>query len=205
MLSRRTIGCFILIILTSAALRSAQAQGILPPVSSSTTVQASDQPLLIGESLSHSLAVLDSSGTERALYSFKSPLDVFVVEFLSSNCADDQKAAGALRKLYENYHGWHVAYVALAPSPDENANLAAFLTKNAIPSTMVTDPKGLVRRALKLTATPEVLIFDEAGVLRYRGPVTGPARADEALDTIIGHVESVPTPEPANLPGCRVP
>src|SRR5579864_9362667 len=73
-----------------AAVSSANAQGMLP-AASTTTVRADTGPLLIGQTVPENLVVLESStGTPRALLSYKAAIEVLVVQFLSPNCKDNQ-------------------------------------------------------------------------------------------------------------------
>ncbi|HVO32982.1 MAG TPA: redoxin domain-containing protein [Elusimicrobiota bacterium] len=204
------------LILAAAAIalapRPAQAQGILPPAASATSVASPlpQGPLLIGQTIPRDLTVVDSSGADRPLLSFKSPLDVLVLVFLAPACAADQGSSHELRRLYENYVDWHVAYVAIPAAAGSVQDVKTFLSKAGIPMETASDASGRVVRKLNVRETPEVLIFDETGVLHYRGPLTLPGRAARApartaLETLIGHTDAIEDPEPSESAGCPVP
>ena len=199
-----------------AAVSSANAQGMLP-AASTTTVRADTGPLLIGQTVPENLVVLESStGTPRALLSYKAAIEVLVVQFLSPNCKDNQDQWTDLKRFYEDYKGWHVAFVAVDPVPTESPEtLKQAMQKAGVPYPVVMDPSRTANASLNINAVPELVIIDESGVLRYRGPLqgfkqtpTGIKRgapfARKAMDAIIGHTEAVPNPEPGDLGGCPI-
>jgi len=188
----------LMILILTASLT--HAQGFLPQAST-TTVAATEttHPLLIGETIPESVAVIDSDGKERTLLSYKSPTELLVVTFLSARCQTEQSLWPALRRLNNHYKDWRVSFVAATASPTELLpELAHALEREKLPWPVVQDNH---RKAawLKITKTPEVLILDEYGVLKYRGPV---ANVKKALDTVIGHIDAVQEPEPPMVEGC---
>lgn len=169
------------------------AQGILPSSSEvHISTAGSHIPVLIGEKVPENLIVQDSHGTKRTLLSYKAAIEILVVEFLSSRCAADQALEPELQRFYESYKGWHAAFVAV--------DMGGVDGPRAIP--VVRDPSGTLQHTLKVTETPEILLMDEDGFLRYRGPPGRELRS--AIDAVIGHTEPVPKPEPAVTTGCPV-
>jgi peroxiredoxin len=194
----------------------ASAQGILPaPSTSTTTIVSIDKPILIGEALPDTLIVTDASGTVRTLLSYKSPVDVLVIGFFSTRCPTDAALQVDLRRFYEAYKGWRVAFVGVSSNSGETVADAGRALANAkLPFPAVRDEGAKVARALKVQATPTILIVDESGVLRYRGPLHDagetPGRrpkihyAKEAIEAVIGHIQGVTYAEPTAFVGCPI-
>jgi hypothetical protein len=181
--------------------RPLQAQGLLPNNAASVeTSSGSQKPILIGDTVPDSLLVIGPSGDQRTLLSYKSAVDVFVVVFFSTACSMNSISWPAFRRLEETYKGWHVSFIALSVLPHETTGgLSEMLSQNHLPWPVARDEQGTVARRLNVAYTPEVVILDEFGVLRYRG---GAADAGKALDTIIGHSDTIQVPEPTMTAGC---
>ena len=192
----------------------AYAQGILPSSSEvpiSTT--SSHIPVLIGEKVPENIILLDSNGTKRTLLSYKAAIEVLVVEFLSPRCEAEQALEPRFQRFYQAYKDWHVAFVAVdLDGVDSVGALQEKFTKSGMNIPVLRDPSGTIQRLLKVTATPEILIMDESGFLRYRGalddgdPALGKKPhtqyVENAMDAVIGHVEAVSQAEPDGLIGC---
>ena len=98
----------VLCTLSSALLYS---QGILPPRSASNAAAPkAEKYLLIGEHVPDSINVIDINGKTRSLISFKTSLDVLVVGFFSPSCTTNVDSWKALKRFYETYKEWHVAF-----------------------------------------------------------------------------------------------
>jgi len=195
---------FVLCLLSLALPRAAHAKGILPSSNEvSISTATSHIPVLIGEKVPENLVVLDSSGTKRTLLSYKAAIEVLVVEFLSPRCETDQTQGPDLRRFYESYKNWHVAFVAVNLGGTAGAgDLQEQFAKAGMKIPVVQDPSGTLRHILKVKATPEILIMDEDGFLMYRGPMSRETRP--AINAVIGHTDPVPHPEPAMSKGCPV-
>ena len=102
-----------------------------------------------------------------------------------------------LRHLESAYREWKTAFVALSTSAPEP--LIQTFVAQKVHWQVVDDPSRRALHVLNARATPVVLLFDEWGYLRYRGPVD---KAEAALRTIIGRIESVNEPEPPVEGGC---
>jgi len=195
------------------------AQGMLmgcPPSVSTTTLTG---PLLIGQRLPETLVVKDLNGTNRSLLSYKSITEIIVVFFLSTRCPQDPAYLSQFHRYYERFKNWHVSFVAVSTEKEESASdLAAQLKKAGLEKIyVVRDEEQRTLSLLKPAGFPWVVILDENGQLRYRGPLKPPVvkatqapkipptDASEALDNIIGHVEPVTDPEPAGTPECALP
>ncbi len=182
-------------LLLSAFCSAANAQGFLPPQSTSTVSSSeASHPLLIGEKVPESLTVTDENGKKRTLLSYKSPLEVLVVTFFSARCSAAQAEWPQFRQLNERYKDWRVAFVAVSSSAREMLpELSGALKREKLPWSADSDDQRAAVGLLKITGTPEVLVIDEYGVLKYRGPVV---HVRNVLDTVIGHLDAVQEPEP---------
>ena len=192
------------------------AQGVLPSPASVTvsTEPVSRRPILIGDQIPTTVTVLDSSETVRSLLSFKAAIEVLAVAFLSPDCAEEGASRFDWKRFYEEYKDWHVAFVAVSIGNEPAAlRLADDLKTTGLPLRVVRAPRTRAAQALRIERTPTLLLIDESGVLRYRGPLglssskrPGDRRkyGREALEAIIGHTDSVPNPEPPTEAGCAV-
>jgi hypothetical protein len=178
------------------------AQGFLPPQSTSTVATSNiTGPLLIGEKVPESLAVTEPSGEKRTLLSHKSPLEVLAVVYLSTPCPAAQSEWPRLRRLNDRYKNWRVSFVAVdASAPGIPGAIATELQHEKLPWPLVTDV-GIGAAEFKISGTPEVLVIDEYGVLKYRGPAD---QAADALNTVIGHIDAIQNPEPPLESACPV-
>jgi hypothetical protein len=208
---RQLIGVTTLAALLGIA-QAAGAQGLLPaPPAISTGTLYSGKPIEVSETVPESLLVADSSGTQRTLLSYKAPLDVFVVVVFSPECETDRALQTEFRRFYEAYRQWRVAFLAVTASGHQIGAIEQVLRGNGMPIPVVQD--RTVLKALKIKTTPTVLIIDEAGTLRYRGPLHDAkpgekpriAYAKEAIEAVIGHVGGVSNAEPVSPNGCPLP
>ena len=187
------------------------AQGILPP---KTTAQAETAPpapyLLIGERVPDRLTVTDANGKVLPLLSYKSALELLVVGFYSPRCSDNQALWRDLLRFYEAYKEWNVAFVGISSDTEENlSELSQAMSKAGLTYPALRDENHQVAKTLHAMAAPEIMIIDEWGHLRYRGPLRSSDAsrtpyAREAIEAVIGHVNSVPNAEPGDLTGCPI-
>jgi thiol-disulfide isomerase/thioredoxin len=198
-----TIGLIALCV--SGTAISTHAQGFLPPVSKSTsTVSDADfhSPLLIGGEVPGSLTVIDENGKKRSLLSYKSYLEVLVVSFFSAECEEKKSAWPRFRRLDERYKDWRVAFLAVNVStPEMLPELATTLKRQRLSWPTVQDDQHAAATLLNITGTPEALVIDESGVLKYRGPIDF---VPAALNAVISHVDPVTSPEPPLKGACAL-
>ena len=187
----------VLYVVLLAVCSVVHGQGFLPPVSKSTgpvVATPARGPFAVGEEIPSSLTVLDRQSQSRSLLSYKAFLEVLVVGFMSPRC--DTKSADWLkfRLLDERFKDWRVAFLAVnTATPDMLAKLETTLKRERISWPVVQDPHQLATEALAISGTPEIVIIDESGVLRYRGPID---KTPAALSAVISHVDPVTKPEP---------
>jgi hypothetical protein len=185
-------------------ISSLYAQGVLPPKTSTTTapVEATGR-LAIGDKVPETLAVIDENDHNRALLTYKSAVDILVVGFFSSTCPDRVARWGELERFYENYKGWQTAFVAInAGAPESKSDLAKRLVKAGLPVPVLDDTNHQLSERFKVGSVPFLVIIDESGLLRFRGPPGKDAR--QAIEAVIGHMVPVPNPEPLTPEECSV-
>jgi thiol-disulfide isomerase/thioredoxin len=183
-------------------LSRVSAQGMLPPSPdvSTCTPHGTSKPLLIGDRVPESLSLPDEAATHRSVLSYHSAIDILVITFFSEPCAATKDLWPKLRRLQEDYHEWHVAFLAISTEPGESPmQLPVILKQEKLPWPTLHDGQKIAANLFKMKATPETVIIDEFGVLRYRGPVSG---VGQALDTLIGHSNELKDPEPLMTEGC---
>lgn len=178
------------------------AQGMFsPPPAVNASSSTLGAPVLMGENVPETLTVTEAQGIRRPLLSYKSALEVLVVFFFSPACPPQQMSDFHL--FYNKFKEWHVAFVAVS---SQNNDAVTALLKNAnleaIP--VVYDQSKNAVRLLNPPGTPWMMVLDETGHLRYRGPLHTPD-TDQVMDDIIGHVQPVINPEPGGTPQCPLP
>jgi hypothetical protein len=179
------------------------AQGFLPMVASSGTAASPEGPALIGQRVPEGLIVTTDENQPRPLLSYKAPLELLAVLFLSPNCPQDTAALPALRRFQERYRDWRVAMLVVdSAGSDETAAMRAWLKAQKMSLPVVRDGEGKAARMLKANVTPTLVVIDEGGFLRYRGPFQ--PGLDQAMDALIGHLDAVKDPEPAPPGGCAI-
>lgn len=200
---------FALLALSAATL---QAQGMLPHISTTAAPGTTVGPLLVGQRVSVQLTVRAMNGETRTLLSYKAPTEVMVLGFFSASCPQNQKDWKAIGRLYERYKDWKISLVAV----NEGASMEALkkdledlkIDRFAI----LDDADRAVSRFFQVQQVPTLVILDEDGVMRYRGPVEGFSQDDKraqpygrkALEAVIGHVDAVPDAEPRSSGGCGI-
>ena len=145
----------------------------------------------------------DNDSKVRTVLSYKSYLEVFVVAFFSTPCDIPSSEWARFRRLDERYNDWRVAFLAVNTSaPEKLPEIATSLKHYKIPWPVAQDSAQAAATLFKISGTPEVVILDESGVLRYRGPIE---KVPAALDAVIGHTDDIGTPEPPFTPACPLP
>ena len=140
---KRVASFFFLLPFTFFLASFAYAQGILPPRSgSNAAAPKAEKYLLIGEHVPDSINVIDINGKTRSLVSFKTSLDVLVVGFFSPSCTTNVDGWKALKRFYETYKEWHVAFVGVSATPNERlSDLADAITKAGLSYPVVRDER----------------------------------------------------------------
>lgn len=96
---------------------------------------------------------------------------VQVVAFLGTGCPLAKLYAGRLQQLSEQYQG-KVAFLAVDPNPQDSLEeMAAFAREHQLSFEFARDVGQHLARQLKVTRTPEVVLFDETGAVRYQGRI----------------------------------
>jgi peroxiredoxin len=190
---------------------SAYAEGMLPAVKSTpTTVGTSTTPfLLVGQNVPGDLTVVDPDGHVRPVLSYKSTVELLILAFYSPRCPANQAAWWDLQRFYDKYKGWSTVFLGVSSNSNETLDeLQTAMQKAGLTHKAVRDDQHHVADKLHILQTPELVIIDEWGILRYRGPLKSAdgkiLYAQKALDALIGHFEQVPLAEPDLGPGCPI-
>lgn len=188
-----------LLILASAGY----SQGMFPPESSTTTAKMERDafPLRIGDKVPASVTVVNEQGSPRPLTSYKAALEILALGFFREDCPAAQAKWGMIRHVYDDYKEWKVSFVAV--NTGDAGSITALvdrLKKAHIPISVLKESSPKLRDIFHVSATPTLVLLDEGGYLRYRGPFGKPAR--RAIEALISHVKSVPEPEPVVTEAC---
>jgi peroxiredoxin len=139
-----------------------------------------------------------------------------VLVFLGTECVLNNQYIPVLIELHKHYSGKEVAFVGInANTQDSRESVAEHARRNAIPFPVVKDAGNKVADQLGARRTPEVLVVDCYGIIRYQGRIDdqfgiGYARPGKAtrcdlaiaLDEVLtGKLVSVPRTEVA---GCCI-
>lgn len=205
-LMKRPVILMLAIPLLATAL---QAKGMLPATKPEAAA-AAPAVLRIGDQVTDAFIVYDLQGSSRTLTSYKTPVDIMAVLFLAAGCPSVKDNAFKLHRAYETYKEWGVTFVAVEGNSQENPqDLLEWVKKAKLPAgtsafgvPVVRDPQSFLARHLGVDRMPAVVIIDESGVLRFRGP-PGP-KTTEALTTVISHLQPVAEAEPPLPEGCPI-
>lgn len=101
----------------------------------------------------------------------------YVYLFLEEKCPMCQYYTLDLREMYEAYANQEVSFVGLFPFASTTAeSRKKFASTYKIPFPLQADENQSLTRLYKVKVTPEVIVTDAAGEIRYRG------RIDNAYD-----------------------
>jgi peroxiredoxin/mono/diheme cytochrome c family protein len=184
---------------------------------------------LLGASLSPSAEQAAKKESNTADFRLQDPRDravvtldelkknkAIVLVFLGVECPLCNQFVPVLAELHKEYASKGVAFVGInANSQDSPERVAAHARRNAIPFPMLKDVGNKVADQLGARRTPEALLLDSSGVVRYRGRIDDqfgidyarpgkPTRRDLAIaldELLAGKPVSVPRTEAA---GCRI-
>ncbi|MGH7225537.1 MAG: redoxin domain-containing protein, partial [Gemmataceae bacterium] len=139
-----------------------------------------------------------------------------VVVFLGVECPLCKQFLPVLAELHKEYASKGISFIGIdANSQDSLERVAAHARRHAIPFPMLRDVGNKVADQLEARRTPEALLLDSDGVVRYRGRIDDqfgidyaragrPTRRDLAAaieELLAGKSVSVPRTEAV---GCRI-
>ncbi len=152
----------------------------------------------------------DVNGTSHTLSGYSGK--VVVLAFWSFKCPVALAYIDRLRSLQEKYAGRGVVILAIDSSVNESAAEVKRNAANlALSFPVLMDPDGAVAERLGATHTPDVVILDRGGVVRYQGAIDNNKRpgdggriahVEEALDALLAG-RAVQLPETAPF-GCTI-
>lgn len=108
-----------------------------------------------------------------------------VIVFVSSRCKVTQRDIEAINQVHLTYRLRGILFVGVSSHPEEaSQELAVLCQRQGVIFPVYRDPDRKVATHLGATRTPEAFLFDNAGVLLYRGPVL-PAAAVGGVEAAI--------------------
>lgn len=103
--------------------------------------------------------------------------------FLATECPVAQRYAVRLNRLHAEFGEKQVHFVAVYPNTNESeAKIETYIAKAGYAFPIVKDATGQLARHLGATMTPQAVIVDAEGTLRYRGPID-----DNRYETRVKH------------------
>lgn len=177
---------------------------------------AQADPMTIGDKQRFLKLSLTSSDSEPFPLSQIGEHKATVFVFLDGNCPICQRYAAILNQLQLDYRSRGVLLAGVFPEPDVDRTTAAvFQSEYEIEFPLLADPERELTALLNATITPEAVVVDARGEIRYRGAISnwflgpGEKRAvvtehylQDALDNLIAGREIDP---PMTKPvGCYI-
>lgn len=151
-------------VLVSVALATVAASG----------ARGRGSPLKIGER-APDLSLQDIRNASRGLDDFGEPRALVIV-FLDASCAAVGETLPRLESLWRGTRSRGVVVVGVNSNPREGVvELAAHALENGLTFSVYKDFDQSVKSAFGVTRTPQAVVLDERGVLRYRGAIVEPA------------------------------
>jgi hypothetical protein len=115
------------------------------------------------------IAFADGSGTRHSLRTATDLPAVYV--FLSTECPVSNRYAGRIVRLEKEFRGRGVHFFAVFPNDTESAEaVRSYAVEREIAFPVVRD-KGILAHGFGATVTPEAVLVDRQGALRYRGRI----------------------------------
>ncbi|RPI89025.1 MAG: thioredoxin family protein, partial [Planctomycetaceae bacterium] len=156
----------------------------------------------------------DYRGAQHSLADFHEK-KLVVCAFLGTECPLAKLYAPRLVELARAYAGRDVAFVAVnSNQQDSLTKIAAYARQHEVRFPILKDPGNVFADQLKVTRTPEVLVWDQSQAIRYRGRIddqygVGTARSkptrNELRDALDALLAGQPVAEPVTQPvGCLI-
>ena len=121
-------------------------------------------------------------GNKHTLSSFAQQGPVVFV-FLSAECPVAQRYAMRLKRMHTEFADKHVTFVGVYSNENDSVeDVKAYIVRAEYLFPIVKDTDGSVARHIGATMTPQALVVDTAGTLRYRGSID-----DNRYETRIKH------------------
>jgi len=198
----------ILPLLTLAALPAlAQDKGKKPPPpppKKTDTKPAEKKPEAkktsgVGSELDGAISLTDAAGKAHAFKDYRGK--VVVIDFWSMDPADEAYSK-RLTEMADELGKKGVTFLAIDPSgtdlaggdADASKKINEYAQKNGISFPILLDKGGAVAKKLGAKMTPEVLVVDSKGIVRYTGAIDDDPKgekADKATHYLRSAVEAV--------------
>ena len=196
---------FLIAAVAAAVLARTAIPGDQVPPSGSPVVTETET-LGVGGQMPADLRVtrLAAPGNDVPLADFAEPEKPLIALFWSSRCPVSRRYGAVLKALAKDYEGRAKFVVVFPNSTETPADARAWLDGEAPAVPGALDRRRDAATKLAVVVTPTALVFDGAGVLRYRGPIDDDRRRRQrdtidhlkiAIDAILAGTP-VENPEP---------
>lgn len=103
--------------------------------------------------------------------------------FLSTECPVAQRYTMRLKRMNAQFADKHVTFVGIYSNENDSVeDVKAYITRTEFPFPIIKDTDGSLARRFGATMTPQVIVLDNHGTLRYRGSID-----DNRYETRIKH------------------
>lgn len=126
-------------------------------------------------------SLADSTG-QRFDHTVARHAEASVFLFLAPDCPRSERAQPALRQLHAVFQSRGVQFFGVAPGVWTTADLQTMAQRLPVP--LLLDPRLALTRAVGARVTPEAVVLNRAGSLRYRGAAEG---LGDALEAVLAH------------------
>ncbi|MBM3794057.1 MAG: redoxin domain-containing protein, partial [Acidobacteria bacterium] len=140
-------------------------------------------------------SVADANG-QRVDHTVAHHAEASVFLFLAPDCPRSERAQPALRELQATFQSRGVHFFAVAPGVWPAADSRAMAQRLPVP--LLLDARMALTRVAGARVTPEAVVLNRAGSVRYRGAVEG---VSDALEAVFAHRPTAPWPRAL---GCAI-
>ncbi|MBX3414080.1 MAG: redoxin domain-containing protein [Pirellulales bacterium] len=144
---------------------------MMPAVSVNVRLQAAEPKPDASSGATHELELRDTHGQPRSLAELASSRLV-VLAFVGVECPLVKLYLPRLAELHDKYASQGVAFWGIDSNrQDTLEEIARLAAEHATPFPVLKDPGNVLADRLQVTRTPEVVVLDAEGNVRYRGRI----------------------------------
>jgi len=150
-----------------------------------------------------------TTGVERSLYALRGSRAIVLV-FIGTDCPVGNLYAPRLIELNRDYKKKGVVFVGISSNAhDSEQDVANYVHDTGIDFPVLKDPQNKVADSGLVERTPEVLVLDMAGRLRYRGAIddqytVGKAKAAPAQNYVRDALDALLANKPIKVTATKV-
>ena len=142
------------------------------------------------------LALVDEDQQQHLLSAWHDK-EFVVLAFVGLQCPLSKLYAERLGQLHEEFAPQGVAFMGIVANEGDTAEAAsAWAAAHRLPFRILRDPRARVADACGVTVNPEVVVFDPAGRIRYRGRIDdqylpGLSRAEPQRQELLAAIDDL--------------